>query len=237
MPCTPPPPCHLGNVSASMPPPTSLPPFFLRLLFHLHSAGTLATLAPPCLPSALSPSSPAFSPSASFIRVSFSSVYTPPPTPAPLSSVHVHVCACVIPPAPPPVLGRRAIARSALRAPPLCRLPRALSLCRLPYLFSALLLLPSSVSLQASPALLRRSCARIRTTSVRARSLCPSPLPPSVSGLCTLPLLSSSHVIHVSMCAWAGECVCVCMCVCMCVCACVYVHVHVCVCVRACARV
>ena len=230
MPCTPPPPCHLGNISASLPPPTSLPPFFLRLLFHLHSAGTLATLAPPCLPSALSLSSPAFSPSASFIRVSFSSVYTPPPTP--FSSVHVHVCACVIPPAPPPVLGRRAIARSALRAPPLCRLPRALSLCRLPYLFSALLLLPSSVSLQASPALLRRSCARIRTTSVRARSLCPSPLPPSVSGLCTLPLLSSSHVIHVSMCAGAG----VCMCVHVCVHVWMYVHVCVCVCVRVCAR-
>ena len=56
------------------PPPPSLPPFLLLLLFHLHPAATLATLAPPCLPSALSPSSPAFSPSASFIRVSFSSV-------------------------------------------------------------------------------------------------------------------------------------------------------------------
>ena len=83
----------LGNVGASLNPPPSLPPFFLLLLFHPHSAATLATLATPCLPCALSPSSPAFSPSASFIRVSFSSVYTPLPTPAPLSSVHVHVCA------------------------------------------------------------------------------------------------------------------------------------------------
>jgi hypothetical protein len=90
----------------------------------------------------------------------------------------------------------------------------------------------------ASPPLLRRSCARILVTSVRARSLCLSPLPPSVSGLCALPLLSSSHVIHVSMCAGASVCMCVHVrvhvymqvCVCVCVCASVYACV-------ACARV
>ena len=44
--------------------------------------------------------------------------------------------------------------------------------------------------------------------------------------LCTLPLLSSSHAIHVSMLAWASVHMCVhvrvhvCMCVCMCVCVC-----------------
>ena len=101
----------------------------------------------------------------------------------------------------------------------MCSVPHALSLCRLPYPLSALLLSSCSRPLcRCYPLPLPHcSCARIRDASVPACALYVPPL--SHPSVCT------SHV-----------CVCEHTSVIVCVCVCVFVRARICACVYVCAH-